>query len=85
MISTLSTKGQTVIPEAICEQARWKAGDKLDVGYVNGLVVLRKRVPLSPAKVRALILPGKELPEMTAKDEANVADAVAGVRRRRSV
>lgn len=85
MISTLSTKGQTVIPEAIREQARWKAGDKLDVGYVNGLVVLRKRVPLSPAKVRALMLSGNELPEMSAKDEANVADAVAGVRRRRRV
>ena len=65
MISTLSTKGQTVIPEAIREQARWKAGDKLDVGYFNGLVVLRKRVPLSPAKVRALRLSGNELPEIT--------------------
>jgi AbrB family looped-hinge helix DNA binding protein len=32
MITTLSTKGQTVIPERIREQARLKAGDKLDVG-----------------------------------------------------
>lgn len=83
MITTLSTKGQAVIPENIREQARLKAGDKLDVGYINGLVVLRKRVPLTPAQARALILSGRELPTQTAADEARVRKAVATVRRRR--
>jgi len=83
MITTLSTKGQTVIPESIREQARLKTGDKLDVGYINGLVVLRKRVPLTPAQARALILSGRELPAQTAEDEARVQEAVAAVRRRR--
>ena len=69
MITTLSTKGQAVIPESIREQARLKAGDKLDVGYINGLVVLRKRVPLTPAQARALILSGRELPAQTAEDQ----------------
>jgi AbrB family looped-hinge helix DNA binding protein len=83
MITTLSTKGQTVIPERIREQARLKIGDKLDVGYVNGLVVMRKRVPLTPAEARALILSGRELPPLTAADETLVQEAVNAVRRRR--
>ena len=83
MITTLSTKGQTVIPESIREQARLKTGDKLDVGYINGLVVLRKRVPLTPAQARAVILSGRELPAQTAEDETRVQEAVAAVRKRR--
>ena len=54
MMTTLSTKGQTVIPESIREQARLKTADKLDVGYINGPVVMRKRVPLTPSQGRAL-------------------------------
>jgi AbrB family looped-hinge helix DNA binding protein len=42
MITTLSTKGQTVIPESVRDQAGLKSGDKLDAGYMNGLVVMRK-------------------------------------------
>ncbi|TAK99639.1 MAG: hypothetical protein EPO07_10695 [Verrucomicrobia bacterium] len=84
MITSLSTKGQAVIPETIRDQARLHPGDKLEVGYVNGLVILRKRVELTPAKARSLILSGRELPEATAKDEAEVQDAIDTVRRRRS-
>ena len=83
MIATLSTKGQMVIPESLREQARLKPGDKIDFGYVNGLIVGRKRVPLSPSQARALILSGRNLPEMTSKNEEEVADAIAAVRRRR--
>jgi AbrB family looped-hinge helix DNA binding protein len=83
MITTLSTKGQAVIPESIREQARLKTGDKLDVGYINGLVVLRKRVQMTPAQARALILSGRELPAQTAEAEAQVQEAVDAVRRRR--
>jgi AbrB family looped-hinge helix DNA binding protein len=66
MIANVSVKGQLVIPEAIREQARIKAGDKLDVGYANGLIVLRKRREMTPARVRSLLLAGRDLPEMTA-------------------
>ena len=83
MIATVSVKGQTVIPEAIREQARIKAGDQLDVGYANGLIVMRKRRVLTPSRVRSLILAGRELPEMTSADEAAVTRAVESVRRRR--
>jgi len=83
MIAKVSVKGQTVIPEAIREQARIKAGDQLDVGYANGLIVMRKRRALTPARVRALILAGRELPEMTVTDEAAVSTVVARVRNRR--
>jgi AbrB family looped-hinge helix DNA binding protein len=83
VITTLSTKGQAVIPESIREQARLKTGDKLDVGYINGLVVLRKRMPFTPAQARALILAGRELPVQIARDEAAVRQVIAAVRKRR--
>lgn len=82
MIAKVSVKGQTVIPEAIREMARIKPGDQLDVGYSGGLIVMRKRQPLTPARVRSLLLAGRGLPEMTAKDETAVAVAVQKVRRR---
>ena len=47
MVAKISVKGQTVIPEAIREQARLKKGDELDVGYANGLIVMRKRQPMN--------------------------------------
>ena len=83
MIATVSVKGQTVIPEAIREQARIKAGDQLDVGYANGLIVMRKRKVLTPSRVRSLILGGRELPEMTSADETAVDQTIQRVRSRR--
>ena len=82
MIAKVSVKGQTVIPEAIREMARIKAGDQLDVGYSGGLIVMRKRQHLTPARVRSLLLGGRGLTAITAKDEAAVAAAVQRVRRR---
>lgn len=71
-----------VIPEAIREQARIRAGDEVEVGYANGLVVLRKRQPLTPARVRALLRAGRSLPMLNEADEAVVSRAVQRVRRR---
>ena len=82
MIARVSVKGQTVIPEAIREQARIKSGDELDVGYSGGLIVMRKRQTLTPARVRSLLLGGRGLAAMTAKDEAAVASAIQRVRNR---
>ena len=82
MIAKVSVKGQTVIPEAIREQARIKSGDELDVGYSGGLIVMRKRRALTPARVRSLLLAGRALPAQTAKDEANIARALQRVRSR---
>jgi len=82
MIAKVSVKGQMVIPEAIREQARIKAGDQLEVGYSGGLIVMRKRRALTPACVRSLLLSGRELPVMTARDEASAASALERVRKR---
>ena len=46
------------------------------------LVVLRKRRPLTPAKVRSLLLAGTELPELSPTNEDAVARAIQQVRRR---
>jgi AbrB family looped-hinge helix DNA binding protein len=83
MIAKVSVKGQTVIPEAIREQARIKPGDQLDVGYANGLIVMRKRKALTPSRVRSLTLAGRELPEMTSADESVVDQTIERVRSRR--
>jgi AbrB family looped-hinge helix DNA binding protein len=83
MIANVSVKGQMVIPEAIREQARIRSGDELDVGYANGLIVLRKRREMTPARVRSLLLAGRELPEMTPADETVVTRALQQVRNRR--
>ena len=63
MIAKVSVKGQMVIPEAVREQAHIKFGDTVDIGYAHGLIVLRKRRPLTPARVRSLLLTGRELPD----------------------
>jgi AbrB family looped-hinge helix DNA binding protein len=83
MVARISVKGQTVIPEAIREQARLRQGDELDVGYANGLIVMRKRQPLNAGRVRQLLLAESGLPEMTAEDENAVARAIQHVRRQR--
>ena len=83
MVAKVSVKGRTVIPQAIREQAHITKGDELDVGYANGLIVMRKRLPLNAGRVRKLLLAGSRLPEMTAKDESAVARAVQHVRRQR--
>jgi AbrB family looped-hinge helix DNA binding protein len=78
----VSIKGELVIPETVREQARIKSGDEMDVGYANGLIVLRKRRPLTPARVRSLLRSGRELPEMSPTDEVRVDRAVQRVRNR---
>jgi hypothetical protein len=72
-----------VIPESIREAARLRAGDTLDVGYAHGMIILRKRVPLTPAKIRALLQSGNNLPALTEADESEVAEAVRRVRGQR--
>jgi len=83
MVAKISVKGQTVIPQAIREQARLKQGDELDVGYANGLIVMRKRQPINSALVRKMLLAGSRLPEITAEDETAVSRAIEQVRRQR--
>jgi AbrB family looped-hinge helix DNA binding protein len=83
MLTKVSSKGQTVIPAAIREMARIRPGDELEVGCSNGLVVMRKRRELTPARVRSLLKAGHRLPEMTEADESIVAGAVGRVRGRR--
>jgi AbrB family looped-hinge helix DNA binding protein len=82
MLIKVSSKGQTVIPAAIREAARIEAGDELDVGYVGGMVIMRKRRPLSPERLRALLRGGRRLPEITAADADDVSRALARVRQK---
>jgi AbrB family looped-hinge helix DNA binding protein len=80
MVAKVSVKGRMVIPVVIREQAQIRKGDELDVGYANGLIVMRKRQPLNAARVRKMLQAGSWLPEMTPEDEAAVARAIQQVR-----
>lgn len=64
MITRVSSKGQTVIPAAIREQAKIRTGDELEVGCSNGMVVMRKGKAMTPERVRKLLVAGYEQPEM---------------------
>lgn len=81
MISKVSVKGQMVIPQAVREQAQVHFGDELEIGCSNGLIVLRKRRALTPARVRSLLLAGRDLPRQSPRDVAAVARVIAGVRK----
>jgi AbrB family looped-hinge helix DNA binding protein len=83
MVAKISVKGQTVIPEAIRAQARIRKGDELDVGYTNGLIVMRKREPMNASRVRKLLSAANRLPKMTPEDEAAVAHVIQHVRNQR--
>lgn len=83
MVTTVTTKGQAVIPAAIRKQARIWAGDQVDVRYVNGLVVMRKRTPLTPERVHSLSLAALRLPLLTTTDETTVAKTIQRLRARR--
>ena len=82
MTTKVSVRGQTVIPESVREAAQIEAGDQLEVGYVAGLVIMRKRNALTPGTVRSLLLAGRDLPEMVPADEALVESVVRRVRSR---
>lgn len=82
MLTTVSTKGQTVIPLAIREMAQVAAGDELEVGYFGGMIIMRKREPLTPTKIRSLLLAARRLPEMEDADALAVERVVNRVRRR---
>ena len=55
----------------------------MDIGYTDGLVVLRKRVPLSSAQVRTMLVGGNDLPELAPTDEQEVAAVVTEARKAR--
>ncbi len=86
MTATISSKGQLVIPEALREQARLKQGDQVDIGFADGLIVIRKRQPLTPARVRSLLSAGRNHPTLTSADETRLDQQVHEARavRRRS-
>ena len=71
-----------VLPKAIREMARIDAGDKLEVGYSGGMIVLRKAEPLDSTRIRRLLREGRKMPELTADDAVAVRDALQRVRNR---
>lgn len=84
MITTVSSKGQVVLPKALRELARISEGDELEVGFSGGMLVLRKPEPLDTRKVRRLLQEGRTLPKLEDEAVAEVEAAIRRVRRRAS-
>ena len=82
MVAKVSVKGRIVIPDVIRKQAHIGAGDEMDIGYSNGLIVMRKRKPLTPAQIRSLLLSENDLPALSPESEASVTSVVERVRKR---
>jgi AbrB family looped-hinge helix DNA binding protein len=84
MITTVSSKGQVVLPKALRELAHISEGDQLEVGFSGGMLVLRKPEPLDMRKVRRLLKEGRALPELNDEAAAEVEAAIQRVRRQAS-
>ena len=76
LTTTISTKGQVILPKAIRDQLRWDAGTRLAVEYTAEGVLLR---PLTPAFAQTRpedvfgCLPYKGGPKSIEEMEAGIA------------
>jgi AbrB family looped-hinge helix DNA binding protein len=82
LTTTVSTKGQVILPKAIREQREWLAGTRLVVEDTEAGVLLR-REPLFPS-TRVQDVFGALKTERPAKTVAEMDAAVAAEARRRA-
>jgi len=53
--STLSSKGQFVIPKKIREQTGWQPGDELEIEWMGDRLELRKKVQMNERPQASLV------------------------------
>jgi AbrB family looped-hinge helix DNA binding protein len=86
MTTTVSTKGQVILPKAIRQRRRWEAGTRLVVEETDDGVLLRRAplfAPTRPEAVYGLLAyagPPKSLEEMDAGIAAEARRRHAGDR-----
>jgi bifunctional DNA-binding transcriptional regulator/antitoxin component of YhaV-PrlF toxin-antitoxin module len=83
MTATVSANGQVLLPPELSESAQLQPGDRLEVQFYKGTLVLRKRQPLSPAQCAELLERSRSRPEAGPSDDAVVAETIREARTRR--
>jgi AbrB family looped-hinge helix DNA binding protein len=75
LTTTVSTKGQVILPKAIREQRHWPAGTKLLVEDTPEGVLLKAKPVFAPTRSKDVFgsLPYKEPAKSTADMEAGIA------------
>jgi AbrB family looped-hinge helix DNA binding protein len=81
--TTLSSKGQVVIPEAIRERLGLKPGTKFVVIADGDVVMFKVLGPPSMREFSALLKRGREVAKKTGLRRSDITKAVAKVRRSR--
>jgi AbrB family looped-hinge helix DNA binding protein len=78
LITTVSTKGQVILPKAIRDQRHWDAGTRLTVETTDDGVLLRAAPVFPPTRPEDVFasLPHKGAPKTLAEMEAGVAAEV---------
>jgi AbrB family looped-hinge helix DNA binding protein len=80
--TTISSKGQIVIPRKMRESAAIQNGDIFDISFYKGLIVLRKIEPLDSKEIERLLT--AKLPPETAQARRDIGNAIKAVRARRT-
>ena len=83
MNAVLTNDGKIALPMELRENAQLRPGDTLDVQFYKGLIVLRKRQPLTPEQCATLLERSRSQPRPTPEDDAGVEFAVREVRAQR--
>jgi AbrB family looped-hinge helix DNA binding protein len=83
MTAVLTEDGKISIPEELREHAQLKPGDKLDVQFYEGTLVLRKHQALTAEECAALLHGSRRLPKPTEEDDRAVEEAIRETRTRR--
>jgi len=79
----MSSRGQVVIPEPIRNQMGLKAGDRFVVFAHNDTILLKKIEPPSMKDFDAMTRKARRQAKLAGLERADVAKAVAAVRRRK--
>ncbi len=83
MNAVLTEDGKIAIPAQLREDAQLKPGDKLDVHFYKGTLVLRKHQPLTAEQCAALLEQSLSQPRPTPQDDLAVDQAIKEVRAKR--
>jgi AbrB family looped-hinge helix DNA binding protein len=81
LTTTVSTKGQVILPKALREKQRWKAGTKLVVEETKDGILLRAAPLFAPTKPEdvfgCLLVPGQKAATLKDMDDAITAEVLA--------
>lgn len=83
MNAILTADGKIALPEELRHDAHLSPGDKLEVQFYKGTIVLRKHEPLSPEQCRTLLEQSRSQTKPQDSDALVVDEVIREVRSNR--